>query len=107
MATSCLSRAISRDYLRKYCTNTVNDILAGFAAQPLEVRIGLRTQHPVAADQLLDAGVERHGGLVAGALDARVGDDVVALVGVLADRSLLEDEARQVLVDHLAQLPLG
>src|SRR3954462_11398552 len=63
-------------------------------------------QDRVTLDQLVDAGSERIPGPESGGLDPLVGDDVVALVGVLADGRLEVDEAWHMLADLGTKLQL-
>ena len=60
--------------------------------------------HCVALDQFPDAVIERICRLESRRLDLRVGDDVIALIGVLADWRLQKQEIGEVPLDGLAQL---
>src|ERR1700737_1307366 len=76
------------------------------SAAPLHVSIDAVPDHPVALDKLADAGVEGVEGPIARRLDLGVGDDVIALVRILADRRLDVDEAGDLRLDPLAELCL-
>src|SRR5579862_4463377 len=65
-----------------------------------------RAQHSVAFEQFGDAGVDRMRRAKPGRLDLRVGDDVVALVRVFADRRLDKIEIRHLQLYALAQFGL-
>src|SRR4051812_24541958 len=71
-----------------------------------DVAVSAVAQDRITLDQLPDAGIERVSGPVSCGLDLVVGDDIVSLVGILADGSLEEDEARELLADLGAQLQL-
>src|ERR1700738_1607562 len=73
----------------------------------LGIRIYGIADHPEALDQFADAVVKRVFRAISGRFDAGIGDDVVALVRVPADRSLEVDELRHVGLDAFAQLGLG
>src|ERR1043165_684625 len=71
------------------------------SASGIAVRVG--AEDLIGADQFADPVVERVARLEARLLDLLVGDDVVALVGVLAHRRLEEREAGGVGLDLLAE----
>src|SRR4029079_9837901 len=75
-------------------------------ASPSGVPIRARPEDLVDADQLPDPVVQGVPRLAPPILDLLVGDDVVALVRVLADGRLEEREARDVDLDPLAELLL-
>ena len=67
-----------------------------FDGARLDIAVNPVADHPVALDQLANAVIEAVRRSVAGRLDARVRYDIIALVGVFADRrfEILEVRAR-------------
>ena len=71
-----------------------------------DVAVDAVADHPVALDELANAVIEAEFRRVSGAFDLRIGNDVVAFVGILADWRFEIDEARYLRLDPLAQLRL-
>ena len=69
----------------------------------LSVRVDRVADRAVPLNQFADSIVERVLGVISGRLDAAIRDDVVALVGVLSDRSFKINEARHLGLDAFAQ----
>src|SRR5438309_2167836 len=65
------------------------------------------THHAIALEQLADALVERAPGDESGPTQPFAGDDVIALVGILADGAEVDVERRHVFLDLEGQLFLG
>src|SRR5487761_1884281 len=87
--------------VRSCCTSR-----RGFNAALYVAVFRRRPDHAIALDELADAIIERISRRVAGGLDLGVGDDVVALVGILADRRFQIDEFRKLRLDARAEFGL-
>src|SRR3990167_1390159 len=72
-----------------------------------DVSVSRVADHGVTLDQFLDAEIERVHLLESGCFDLGVGNDVIALIRVLAHRCLQENKLRQVFLNGLTQLLLG
>src|SRR5262245_44083359 len=71
-----------------------------------DIRVNRIAQNSEPLDQFLNAAIEAPFRFETGAGDARVGNNIIALVGILADRRFEVDEFRQMFLDDRAQFEL-
>src|SRR5262252_7631814 len=76
-------------------------------APALRIRVRVATDHPKALDQFTYPIINRVFCAISGRFNAGIGDDVVALVWILADRRFEVNEIGHLGLDALAQLGLG
>src|SRR5438876_925847 len=101
---ACLSGLVG--CVKRTHSSPGNPLGAFHAPDSSDIAVPAVAQDRIALDQLLDARIEGMTWPEPGGFDLGVGDDVVALVRILADGSLEEDESRQLLADLGAQLQL-